>query len=377
MTGGVSPAVLAAARPLLDLAGRMRFVPEPPDLEALRQKCLEAMQNYERQISAAGVPQDQARVAHYALCATLDDVILSRRWGNYSIWARHGMVWSFHQDATSGDRFYDILAHLERDPITNRDLLRLMYLCLSTGFEGRLRIHPQRVFEHSRVRDEVYRLLRGNTPSELSPQWMGTAVARQAPPLTARLVAAIAGAALFCSIVLYAVLALRLGAHTQALDEAMAAAPPQPPASLATTVTDRMRRFLAPEIKADLLSVADATFGTMVRIHNRGVFASASADVDPRFVPLIDRVGQALAAEKVKVQVIGYTDNQPISTPQFPSNLELSRARAQAVAALIGQRFNRTLIQSEGRGDSDPIDTNGTDKGREANRRTEIHVIWR
>jgi type VI secretion system protein ImpK len=374
--GSAAPAVLAAARPLLDLAGRMRFVPEPPDLDALRQKCLEAMQGYERQISAAGVPQEQARVAHYALCATLDDVILSRRWGNYSVWARHGMVWSFHQDATSGDRFYDILAHLERDPLTNRDLLRLMYLCLSTGFEGRLRIHPQRLFEHGRVRDELYRLLRGNTPGELSPQWMGTEVARQAPLIGGRLVAGIVGLALFCLIALYAVLALRLGAHTHALDEAMAAAPPQPPASLATTVTDRMRRFLAPEIKAQLLTVADAGFGTLVRIHNQGVFASASPDVDPRFVPLVDRVGQALAAETVKVQVIGHTDNQPISTPQFPSNLELSRARAQAVAALIGQRFKRD-IQSEGRGDSEPIDTNETEKGREANRRTEIHVIWR
>jgi type VI secretion system protein ImpK len=365
--------------PLLDLAGRMRFLPQPSDVEGLRQKCLEAMQNFERQISAAEVPQDRARIAHYAICATLDDVILSRDWGTYSVWARHGLVWSFHQDATSGDRFYDILAHLERDPITNRDLLRLMYLCLSSGFEGRLRIHPQRVFEHSRVRDEVYRLLRGSTPAELSPRWMGTEVPRQAPLISARLAASIVGVALLFLVALYAALALRLGAHTNALTEAMAAAPPQPPASLVTTVTDRMRRFLAPEIKEQLVSVGDASFGTMVRIHNQGVFASASSDVDARFVPLIDRVARALAAEKVKVkvQVIGYTDNQPISTPRFPSNRELSQSRAEAVTSLIGQHFNPALIQSEGRGEGDPIDSNETDKGREANRRTEIHVIWR
>src|SRR5258708_26170887 len=138
-----------------------------------------------------------------------------------------------------------------------------------------------------------------------------------------------------------------------------------------------MRRFLAPEIKAGLLTVADGGFGTLVRIHNQGVFASGSPSVEPRFVSLIDRVGEALALEKVKVRVVGHSDNQPISTPRFPSNLELSQARAQAVAELLGQRFNPALIQSEGRGASEPIETNETDKGREANRRTDIQVLWR
>src|SRR5437764_324700 len=112
-------------------------------------------------------------LVHYALCATLDDVILSQSWGTYSVWARHGMVWTFHQDATRGDRFFDILAHLQRDPGPNAELLRLMHLCLSTGFKGRLRLHPQHLFEHGRVRDEVYRLLRGEPMSELSPHWIG------------------------------------------------------------------------------------------------------------------------------------------------------------------------------------------------------------
>ena len=143
------------------------------------------------------------------------------------------------------------------------------------------------------------------------------------------------------------------------------------------TVTERIARFLAPEIKAGLVAVSDIDVGTLVRIRNQGVFASGSAEVDPRFAPLIDKIGLATAREKAQLKVIGHSDNQAISTPRFPSNIELSQARAQAVADALGQRLDRSLIHAEGRGAAEPIDTNDTEKGREANRRTDIQVIWR
>ena len=67
----------------------------------------------------------------------------------------------------------------------------------------------------------------------------------------------------------------------------------------------------------------------------------------------------------------------PIATTRFPSNVELSQARAQAVADVLGQHLSPTLIHAEGRGAADPIESNDTEKGREANRRTDILVIWR
>jgi type VI secretion system protein ImpK len=168
--------------------------------------------------------------------------------------------------------------------------------------------------------------------------------------------------------------------RAEATVEAFRSAPPQPPASLRIkemNATERIARFLAPEVKAGLVAVSDIDVGTLVRIRNQGVFASGSAGVDLRFAPLIDKIGLATAREKAQVRVIGYSDNQPISTPRFPSNVELSQARAQAVADALGQRLNPSLIRAEGRGAAEPIDTNDTDKGREANRRTDIQVIWR
>ena len=72
--------------------------------------------------------------------------------------------------------------------------------------------------------------------------------------------------------------------------------------------------------------------------------------------------------------MIGYTDNQPIRTLRFPSNWELSKARAESVSRLIAARIPGSRIGSDGRGEADPVAPNDTPQGRAKNRRVEITV---
>jgi type VI secretion system protein ImpK len=73
------------------------------------------------------------------------------------------------------------------------------------------------------------------------------------------------------------------------------------------------------------------------------------------------------------VVVKGYTDDQPIHTLQFPSNFELSQARAQAAAAILDQTIgDESRISAQGMGDADPVADNATPDGRAQNRRIEI-----
>ena len=103
------------------------------------------------------------------------------------------------------------------------------------------------------------------------------------------------------------------------------------------------------------------------------MFASGSAEVSAKFHGLLERIGQALAEERGPVEVIGYTDNQPIRSVQFPSNFQLSAARAKAAAANIAKGIgDPSRIRTEGRADADPIGNNATAEGREENRRIEV-----
>jgi type VI secretion system protein ImpK len=149
--------------------------------------------------------------------------------------------------------------------------------------------------------------------------------------------------------------------------------PPPPPAPPEPTSLDKLRTFLKPEIDQGLVSVLGTASTPVVRISNRGLFASGSATVQQAFVPLLDRIGQALSTERGTVQVIGYTDNQPIHTVQFPSNFQLSTIRAQAAKAVVARTVgDPARISAEGRGEADPLVTNATPEGREQNRRIEI-----
>jgi type VI secretion system protein ImpK len=148
---------------------------------------------------------------------------------------------------------------------------------------------------------------------------------------------------------------------------------PPPPAPAEPDTVDKLRAFLKPEIDQHLVEVLGTAATPIVRVHNRGMFASGSATVQTGFIPLLERIGTALKEETGNVSVIGYTDNQPIHTIQFPSNFQLSTARAQAAKAIVAHTVgDPARISAEGRADAEPVKPNTTAEGREENRRIEI-----
>jgi outer membrane protein OmpA-like peptidoglycan-associated protein len=73
-----------------------------------------------------------------------------------------------------------------------------------------------------------------------------------------------------------------------------------------------------------------------------------------------------------KLQIIGHTDNK--GSEEY--NLDLSTRRANSVKKyLISKGVNQDIITSEGKGETEPIDTNDTEQGREKNRRVEFIII--
>ncbi|MBW8270230.1 type VI secretion system protein TssL, long form [Caldovatus aquaticus] len=397
----VGPSPLAAcAAPLLDLLGRRpppraAATPQPPARHA---RCRRGLGQFEADAREAGVPAEQIRAAHYALCAALDDVVLATPWGAQSGWGARTLVASFHKEVRSGDRFFDLLAGMQKDPGRYLQALEVAYLCLALGFQGRYRLAPRGAAELDRHREGLYQLLaqmRGPWERELSPRWKGV----DAPHRPARrgVPAWVGLAAAACVLGLgWVGLSERLNAASDdlfarvvalppaALPEIVRAAPPQPPAPPPPppapprpTALDKLRQFLAPEIAQGLVTVSGDAQRVLVRIRNRGMFASGSATVDERFVGLLERIGQALQDEPGRVRVIGHSDNQPIRSARFPSNYHLSAARAEAAKAIIvrAEGQDPARFAAEGRGEAEPIASNATPEGREENRRIEVLLL--
>jgi chemotaxis protein MotB len=105
------------------------------------------------------------------------------------------------------------------------------------------------------------------------------------------------------------------------------------------------------------------------------LFASGRAELQPGAAPLMRRLGQLLRTEGVHpIAVEGHTDSVPVSG-SYPSNWELSTARASAVVrALARERVSPVRLSATGHSFHDPIATNATEGGRSRNRRVEILV---
>ncbi|WP_459461524.1 type VI secretion system protein TssL, long form [Rhizobium sp. No.120] len=400
------PTIVRSAAPLLNLAYSLRNTEEQPDIAELRQVTIDAVGRYERDLAGARISPERARAAHYVICATIDDVVLSKPWGVRAGWARSGLVSTFHMDVTGGDRVFDLLDHFQQSPGTNKDLLLLIYLCLSLAFEGRTRVSPRGSLELGRIRDSLYKTLLGQYgvfERELSPHWRGVS-ARHKPLRTAVALWTILSVLALLFALGYMFFTLSLNKASDATFEHLANLPPRdtpsvlidapkpkeavqtpppvrkqpetPPAvKPQPTPLDNLLAFLQPEVDRKLVTLSNSNGRLLVRINNSGLFDTGSAEVSDKFRDLLQRIGGALASEKFRAIVVGYTDNVPIRTAQFPSNWHLSEARARAVGDILAAYTGKDAILTEGRADSDPLASNDTAEGREANRRTEILVL--
>ena len=383
---GVNP-LAAAAAPLLQLMARLRNTAQQPDPADLRERAVGAMRQFEQRVRDSGIPIEQLRPAHYALCASLDDVVQNTPWGSTGVWDAQPLGVTFHQEARSGERFFELLAQMRQNPGMFLPVIELMYLCMSLGFQGRYRLSPRGPAELDRLREETYALImrqRQPPEPELSPHWKGIAAPYR--PLHPTIPVWVAGSATLAVVAaLFVWFLLSLNAASDDLFARMLQVPPvqmpqiaraapvQPPPPAVPPRIDPLCAFLQPEIDQGLVKVLCNRSAPIVRILNRGMFAAGSAVVEARFMPLLDRVGRALKAEEGRVQVIGYTDDRPIHSVQFPSNFQLSTARAEAAKNILTSAIGGgTRLVAEGRGEADPIASNATPEGREQNRRIEI-----
>ncbi|HET6233601.1 MAG TPA: type VI secretion system protein TssL, long form [Acetobacteraceae bacterium] len=393
--------LVAAAAPVLGAVIRLTTERgRNPDPERLKRGMIEAVREFERQALTTGLDTQSLRAARYALCATVDDMVLSTPWGAASSWTAQSLTSIFHNEVSGGERFFDILEQMQRDLGRHAEVVELMYICTSLGFEGRYRVMPRGTAALTELRDGVYRTIRqrrGEFERDLSPHWRGLATGYK--PLGQRIpIWILAASTVGLACVIYVIFNFLLAASSDlAFAElnglpphgaisvphpALAAPPPPPPpppvvvAAGTTTTTMKLRQFLAPEIKQGLVVVLEDAQSITVRLTNRNMFGSGSATLNASYLPLLARIGEALNDEKGGVLVNGYTDNQPIHTVQFPSNWQLSQARADAVAkVLAAHTADPKRVKAVGKGDGDPIAPNTTPEGRQSNRRTEIVVV--
>jgi chemotaxis protein MotB len=142
------------------------------------------------------------------------------------------------------------------------------------------------------------------------------------------------------------------------------------------TLAENVSAAMSDLIKANLVVVRRKGTTIEVEIRTDILFPSGSATLSPTAVGVISKLSQTLAPLPNPVRVEGHTDSEPIDTTAFPSNWELSSARAASVVHLIANRgIDPARLSVIGRAQYSPAQSNATATGRNANRRVLISIL--
>ncbi len=158
--------------------------------------------------------------------------------------------------------------------------------------------------------------------------------------------------------------------------------PPAPPLvseKTMRTINDLSQQFnstFADKIKNKDISIKQGNNWLELEVKSSALFYSGESRLERTAIPIIAKVAEILKRSSNPIQVEGFTDNQPISTPRFPSNWELSAARAASVVHLLNRYgVSPTRMSAIGYGEFKPIADNASNEGRQKNRRIVLVVL--
>lgn len=159
--------LIGVSSSLLSQIVQLRIEGPSQVLPELAARLREEVGVFERTARNAGVEHGELMAARYILCTVLDEAIFVR--SADQAWAAHSLLNHYHQENTGGERFFALLDKAKSATAQHLQLMELMYVCLSIGYEGK---HAGNPAELERLRDELYRHIlhfRGPAEAALSP----------------------------------------------------------------------------------------------------------------------------------------------------------------------------------------------------------------
>ena len=381
-------ALLAQASPLLRMVCAMGGAAQVPSAKALSASWAKGLLDLDRRLDELGRVQAERIAMRYVLCTFMDERAANTPWGGSGNWAAHSLLLQFFSETWGGEKVFTLIHKMMQSPSENRDLLEVMAIILSLGFNGKYHVESGGEAALHQLRNRLFQLIQTSTLDPVNPFTpLHPAFWKSRAPASGKRFNHIPLWLPVCALSMLGslfFLGLYFDMNNQS-DQAFADIaeitfpPPQFPqaqaAPIAPAVGLGLPQQLREEIAAGLLTLKQVGNKSTVILVGDGLFESGSAEIDQKAIPLVEKVARELALHPGQITVTGYTDNQPIRSIRFPSNWQLSSERAEKVAQRIAVFLPNTAIATEGAGAANPIAPNNTAAGRALNRRVEIALI--
>lgn len=139
-----------------------------------------------------------------------------------------------------------------------------------------------------------------------------------------------------------------------------------------------LEKAFANELTEGLIQLHPGADSLVVRVGEGGAFATGDATLTPLALAVIAKLGDLARTQSARIVIGGHTDDQPINTPRFRDNWDLSAARAiSVVRELVSHRgVDPARVEAQGFADTRPVAPNDSPANRTLNRRIEIELRW-
>lgn len=162
------------------------------------------------------------------------------------------------------------------------------------------------------------------------------------------------------------------------VDEPVAPNEPVRTSDELTQISDLVSEKFTQLINDQMIQVSSNELWLQIELKDSILFSSGSADTSEQAQKIFDEIADILKGYSNPVQVEGFTDNIPIKSVKYPTNWELSTARASAIVKYLASKgIAPERLSAVGYGEYQPVAANDTEQGRAQNRRVTIMVAKR
>ena len=143
-------------------------------------------------------------------------------------------------------------------------------------------------------------------------------------------------------------------------------------------VAGQLTAMLSSQNLGNEVSVQTNIEGVLISLSERLIFKEAQTELPAEALQVLDTIVEMLRPIDNKIRLVGHTNNTPSANPQYPTNWELSLARATSVAKyLINSGIAPERLIISGQGEYAPVFPNDTEQHKELNARVEIIIIYK
>ncbi|AEF55518.1 type IVB secretion system protein IcmH/DotU [Marinomonas posidonica] len=141
------------------LSLRVKTLSDCPNIDEIYKQTIEEINITEIELTEKGYDHTVLMAYRYILCVFLDEAVMGTNWGGDSIWAQYSMLSRFHNETWGGEKVFEIMTRLEKDPTRYKELLEFLYQCLILGFQGKFKVMKNGKEEREKIINKLHSLL--------------------------------------------------------------------------------------------------------------------------------------------------------------------------------------------------------------------------